>query len=122
MNRDKLNVEELNIYKQYLTLLYYTEMITEKYPKCEKQALVSTIKNTTYSGIKHIIEAYKYYDKSDKLKSLNQLDMDLKMLKVLIRISHKKRCINHRNYEAWSKKINNIGNMLGGWINSCVKQ
>ena len=26
-------VEELMIYKQYIELIYYTEMITEKYPK-----------------------------------------------------------------------------------------
>lgn len=119
---NKKNVEELNIYKQYITLLYYTEMITEKYPKVEKQSLVATIKNTTYSGIKNIIEAYKYFDKKDKLNSLNKLDMDLKMLKVLIRVSHKKKYINHKNYEAWSKKINNIGNLLGGWILSCLRQ
>lgn len=122
MTDHKLNVEELNIYKQYMTLLYYTEMITEKYPRSEKQSLVATIKNTTYLGMTHIIEAYKYFDKKDKLNCLNQLDMNLKMLKVLIRISHKKKYINHKNYEAWSKKINNIGNMLGGWILSCLKQ
>jgi len=39
-----MKVEELDIYKQYMTLIYYTEMITEKYPKCEKLALVTTIK------------------------------------------------------------------------------
>ena len=118
----KTAVEELKIYKQYLELIYYTEMITEKYPKCEKLSLVPTIKKTTYDGIKNILTAYKLYDKNDKLKNLNELDINLKMLKVLIRISNRKKYINHRNYESWSKKINNIGNMLGGWIVSCVKQ
>lgn len=94
----------------------------EKYPKVEKLALVSTIKNNTYEGMKKVILAYKYYDKKDKLKCLNELDVDLKMLKVLIRISKKRKYISKRNYEAWSKKINNIGNMLGGWIMSCLKQ
>lgn len=115
------DVEELIIYKQFIELIYYTEMITEKFPKVEKNGLVSNIKNNTYSGLKNIISAYKYYDKKDKLKFLNNLDIDLKMLKVLIRISHKRKNINHKNYEAWSKKINNICNLLGGWINSCLK-
>lgn len=119
---NKTDVQELIIYKQYLELIYYTEMITEKYPKVEKLALVTTIKNNTYEGMKKIILAYKYYNKQDKLKSLNELDVDLKMLKVLIRISKKRKYINSKNYEAWSKKINNIGNMLGGWIVSCLKQ
>ncbi len=41
----KLDVEDLKIYKQYLYLIYYTEMILEKYPKKEKLSLVTNIKN-----------------------------------------------------------------------------
>lgn len=52
----------------------------------------------------------------------HELDVNLKMLKVLIRISHKRKYINTKNYTAWSKKLNNIGALLGGWIISCVKQ
>lgn len=37
-------VEDLMIYKQYIELIYYTEMITEKYPKVEKLSLVTTLK------------------------------------------------------------------------------
>ena len=36
MNKE---VELLMIYKQYIELIYYTEMITEKYPKIEKLAI-----------------------------------------------------------------------------------
>ncbi|MBE6161839.1 MAG: diversity-generating retroelement protein Avd [Firmicutes bacterium] len=115
------DVEELHIYKQYITLIFYTENIVEKYPKHEKNSLVSIIKNITYDGMKNVLEAYKYFDKSDKLTSLNSLDINLKMLKILIRISYKKKYISIKNYKAWSKKIYNIGNMLGGWITSCVK-
>lgn len=118
----KNDVSELIIYKQFMELIYYTEMITEKYPKFEKPSLVANIKNTTYSGIKKVLLIYKSYDKKDKLKYLNELDVELKMLKILIRISFKRRYINKKNYEAWSKKINNIGNLLGGWLNSCLKQ
>lgn len=44
------------------------------------------------------------------------------MLKVLVRVSYKKKYITIRNYEAWCRKINIVGTFLGGWINSCVKQ
>jgi hypothetical protein len=115
-------VEELNIYKQYLELIYYTEMITDKYPRFEKAALAATIKNTTYSGMKNIIMAYKSYDKDEKLNALNRCDVNLKMIKVLIRVSYKRKYINGRNVNAWSRKLYNIGNLLGGWINSCLKQ
>ena len=117
-----MNLEDLKIYKQYLEFIYYIEMITEKYPKVEKNSLVSTIKNTSYEGIKLIIRAQKEYDFKTRLKLLNEIDDNLKMLKVLSRISHRKKYISGKNYMAWSKKINNIGILLGGWINSCVKR
>lgn len=116
------DLEELMIYKQYLELIYYTEKITIKYPKSEKLSLVSNIKNTTYNGMKKIIDAQKEYNKSKRIILLNELDTELKMLKVLIRVSYKNKYINSKNYSSWSKKLFNISNLLGGWINSCLKQ
>lgn len=116
------DLENLMIYKQYLELIYYTENIVIKYPKTEKYSLVSSIKNITYDGMKKIIIALKEHDKYKRLSILNGLDSNLKMLKVLIRISNRKKYINSKNYASWSKKISNISNLLGAWIKSCVKQ
>lgn len=115
-------VEDLIIYKQYIELLYYTENILMKYPKCERFALASTIKTTTYEGMRHIINAYKAYHRDEKLSELNHLDSTLKMIKVMVRVSYKKKYINGKNYAAWGKKLANLGNLLGGWMKSCLKQ
>ena len=115
-------LERLMIYKQYVELIYYTETILKKYPKTEKFSLVQSIKNNTYNGLKKVIEAQSEYDKTIRIKILKLLDVDLKVLKVLVRVSYKNKYINIKNYTAWSKKITNIGNLLGGWINSCLKQ
>lgn len=112
------DVEGLMIYKQYMELIYYMENIVLKYPKCEKLSLVSNIKNNTYLGMKKIIMANKEFNKGKRINILNDLDTDMKILKVLIRLSYKKKYINGNNYRAWSKKISNIGNLLGGWIKS----
>ncbi len=109
-------VEDLIIYKQYMELIYYTEMILVKYPKCERFALATNIKNNTYEGMKYIILAYKEFKKEDKSNYLNKLDVNLKMLKVFIRISYKQKYISVKNYASWSKKLANIGNLLGGWM------
>lgn len=115
-------LEDLMIYKQFLELIYYTENIVVKYPKIERFCMVSNIKNLTYNCMRKIIKAQKEYDKYKRLSILNDIDVDLKMLKVMIRISNRKKYINYKNYAAWSKKITNIGNLNGGWIKSCVKQ
>lgn len=113
------DVEGLMIYKQYMELIYYMENIVLKYPKFEKLSLVSNIKNNTYLGMKKIIMANKEFNKGKRINILNDLDTDMKILKVLIKLSYKKKYINGNNYRAWSKKISNIGNLLGGWIKSC---
>ena len=118
----KSNIEETKIYHVYMDLILYVEMITEKYPGSAKKTLVYEIKKDLYDGMRHILIAYKMFDKNDKLDYLNKLDISLKMLKIYSRISYKKKFINVKNYEAWSKKINNICICLGGWINSCLKQ
>lgn len=68
-----------------------------------------------------MLYAYRLYDKKDKLKYLFDLDIKLKFIKALVRVSYKKKYISSKNYSAWSKKIYNIGNLLGGWIVSCQK-
>ena len=114
--------EDLIIYKEYMILLQYTEHIVIKYPKIERNVMVEDIRKRTYEGMAYIIYASKEMDRNKRIKILNRLDGNLKILKVLIRISYKKKYINSKNYYAWSKKITNIGMLTGGWIRACVKQ
>lgn len=118
----KKSVEDIKIYHIYMDFICYIEMITEKFPKTSKAGFVVTVKNSLYKGMEDILYAYKSFAKEDKLSYLNDLDITLKMLKVYARISYKKKYINIKNYEAWSRKINNVGTSLGAWINVCLKQ
>ena len=106
------NNSNLIIYQKYIELIEYTNNILRKYPKSETFALVKECKSTLYSGLRLLIYAIKSYQKKDKLKYLNELDTNLHILKVHIRLS----------YKSWSKLITDICNMLGGWINSCLKK
>lgn len=117
----KKDVESTRMYLVYMDFMYYIEMITEKYPNSTKSGIVANIKTYTYHGMQYILEAYKAFDKKEKLYYLNKLDITLKMLKVFARISNKRKYINGKNYEAWSRKLNKICMSLGGWINSCLK-
>ena len=115
------NIEEMQIYKKYTDLYYYTYLITEKYPKNEKNSLVADIKHSVYNGFCCLIYAHKNYNKTERLKYLNKLDTELKVLKMLVRISYKRKYISIKNYEAWSRKITYNNNLMGGWIKSCLK-
>ena len=115
-------LEDLIIYKKYLDMMYYSNELLKKYPKSERYFLVGDIKNSINKGIVTIIESHKEKDKFKRLHTLGTLDIQLKVLKVYVRISYKYKYINVRNYEAFSRKITDISNLLGGWIKSCLKQ
>lgn len=112
----------LIIYQKYLNLIYYTNDLVRKYPKSEQFALVKEIKNSLYEGLRLIMYAIKSYNKQEKLKNLNELDIILNLLKVHSRISFKYKYITMQNYQTWSDYITQICNLLGGWINSCLKR
>lgn len=119
MNNQSSN---LKIYQKYLELIYYTNDLVRKYPKSETFALVEEIKHTTYAGLRLLVYAIKTYKVQDKLKYLNEFDINLNLLKVHIRLSYKYKYISTQNYQHWSNLITDICNMLGGWINSCLKK
>ncbi len=112
----------LKIYQKYLELIYYSNDIVRKYPKCENFSLVKEIKNSLYIGLRNLMYAIKSFQKQDKLKYLNELDINLNLLKVQTRLSYKYRYITIQNYETWSSLITDICNMLGAWISSCLKR
>ncbi len=116
------NQSNLKIYQKYLELINYSNNLVRKYPKSENFALVNEIKHSLYSGLRNLMYAIKLYQKQDKLKHLNELDIQLNLLKVHIRLSYKYKYISLQNYETWSGLITDICNMLGGWISKCVKR
>ena len=116
------NKNNLQIYQKYLELIYYTNDLIRKYPKSETFALVKEIKSTIYSGLRLLIYAIKVYNKQEKLKYLNEFDINLNLLKVHIRLSYKYKYISMQNYQTWCNHITNICNMLGAWISSCLKK
>lgn len=113
---------DLIIYQKYMELVDYTNSLVRKYPKSETFALVKEIKSTLYSGLRLLMYAIKVYNKQEKLKYLNELDINLSILKVHIRLSYKYKFITMKNYQTWSNLITNICNMLGAWISSCLKK
>ena len=112
----------LSIYQKYMELILYTNDLVRKYPKCENFALVKEIKSTMYNGLRLLMYSIKVFNKQEKLKYLNELDINLNLLKVHIRLSYKYKYISLQNYQTWCTIITNICNMLGAWISSCLKK
>ncbi len=114
--------QNLLIYQKYMELILYTNDIVRKYPKSERFSLVEEIKRAVYSGLRVLMYAIKTYGAQEKLKYLRELDVNLSLLKVHIRLSYRYHYISNKNYATWSQMVTDICNMLGGWIVSCQKR
>ena len=113
-----MNSNDLLIYKKYTELYYYAYNLLQKYPKAERFGLVSDIKNSMNTTLKHILYAQKV-GKQYKMNYLNMIDAELLYQRFSIRLSYSKKYISPNNYKTWSVKTAEIGKMLGGWIKSC---
>lgn len=112
--------EEMIIIKKYQEMMLYVYNLLKKYPNSEKFALASETKKCLFEAFELLLWAKKQYSKNTRLKYLSEVDIKLSCLKIYVRLAVKNEYINARNYRAWSYKITNISNMLGGWINECL--
>lgn len=122
MNKIKQTESKLLIYQKYVDLIDYGYNLLIKYPKIEKYALVSQMRNSMYQALKYILYANKIANKYNRLDILNKLDAEIAIQSYFVRFSYKNKYISHNNYYEWSKRLDEIGKILGGWIKSCLKE
>jgi hypothetical protein len=54
----------------------------------------------------------------DKTAALSQANLSFEKLRVLLRISHEERHLDHKGFEHVIRNIDEAGRMVGGWIRS----
>jgi len=90
----------------------------QQYPKSEKYLLGADTKQAGLTFYRLIITAAKKYFKKTTLRDA---DVELAVLKNFIRMGHSRRYMNTKRYERLSRAIEEVGRMLGGWIQSMDK-
>ena len=90
----------------------------QQYPKSEKYLLGADTKQAGLTFYRLIVTAVKKYYKKTTLRDA---DVELLELKNFIRMGHSRRYMNTRRYERLSRAIEEVGRMLGGWIQSMEK-
>lgn len=108
-------MENLKIYQKIYDFAVYIFPIIDKFPKREKFALCTNIKNAILDAARLVIRANKSYNKK---QMLHEIDIRLEEIKFLLRFSHKMKYLSHKSYSHSSELICEIGKMLGGWIKS----
>lgn len=111
----------LIIYEKINNLIFYSKNLLQKFPKSERFDLCTDIKNELYNILRKVIWAWKEADIERKVRYLNEIDIELYVIKTMVRLSYEYKYITNKNYMNWNAQIEEIGKMVGGWIKSCQR-
>ncbi len=108
-------MEELKILQKTYDMIKYGNQCLLQFPRAERYALAVEIKQSMYKILRLIIQANK---QRNKKQIQMEIDTELDVLRTFIRLAADKdtKYLPLRKYEIWSKQLNEIGKMLGGWI------
>jgi hypothetical protein len=91
----------------------YTHIALRQFPRVERYALCADIRKSLANIQRLAVVAWKRYHKKT---TLQDLDVEIEILRMWIRKSYRLRYISDHRYEVWSKHVNEVGRMVGGWI------
>lgn len=106
-------LDDLKIYKESYDFFLWLWPLINKFPKSEKYVLGEKLKGSFLIFFENII-AYNYnYQRQESLKIAS---VEIEKLRLFIRLSKDLNLINFNKYEIASRKINEIGKLLGGLL------
>jgi len=108
-------LEDLKVRQKIDDMIQYGYLALQQFPKSERYTLAADMKKSMYRLLLLVITANKRYFKKT---TLQDLDVELDILRSYVRLSHDLRFLPFRKYENWAKQLNEIGRMIGGWIKS----
>ncbi|ACV64924.1 conserved hypothetical protein [Desulfofarcimen acetoxidans DSM 771] len=113
-------MEDLKILQKTHDMILYGNICLKQFPRYEKHVMAANIRESMYRMLSLIIQANKKYYKKT---TLQDIDVELDILRTFIRLAVDKelKYLSVSKYENWSKMLNEIGRMLGGWIKSAKK-
>ena len=101
-----------------VAMMEYAEPILLTFPKYVRFTRVADITKCMDKMMERTIEANKKYYKKT---TLQELDVEIEKLRKYVYLAFRLKYINAKKYEMWSRKVDEIGRLVGAWIQK-VKQ
>ena len=101
-------------------MIVYGNICLKQFPKHERYALASEIRLCMYRILGIVIETnHKHYKKT----TLTELDIEVDKLRSYLRLSANPelKYLSVDKYGNWAAMVDEIGRMVGGWIQSVSK-
>ena len=115
---EKLNKKEnelILIPKAERYIEYMLEVILLHLPRTEKFSIGTEYKSSMYKMLEGIMYLNKIEIK-DRFKSINKIDADLSVQRILLRIMYKNAWIDKKKFEYAMSLIYEMGKIIGGLV------
>ncbi len=87
---------------------------TERFPKRVRGSFGARIDNLSLDILERVVVAC-YARRREKGGALQEVDLGLARLRVLLRLAHRRRYLDHRSVEHLARQLDEAGKMVGGW-------
>lgn len=91
---------------------------TNRFPKNYRVTLGDRVDGVLLDMLT-IVQRLPYVE--DRRLALNELNMELNVLRVLVRLCVDLKCLEVRQYEYAAEQMEDIGKQVGGWLRSLNK-
>ncbi|KAF0125766.1 MAG: hypothetical protein FD189_1947 [Elusimicrobia bacterium] len=105
-------LKDLIIFQKAYDFLKWVHVLTGKYPKAEKFVLAARTENAALDLLSAVIEAN---NARDKAPALGRADLALEKTRVWVRLGFELRFMSLKQYEFGSRRLDELGRLLGGW-------
>lgn len=112
-------MEELLLNRKIEEMIQYGYTCLRKFPKTERYTLAADIKTCMYQALRLAISAAR---KHHRKTVLHELDVEMEMLRALVRTAKDLTFLPFKQYEHWQRMNVEIGRMVGGWLRSVHSQ
>ena len=108
-------MDDLKIRQKCEDMIAYGYVAIRQFPKSERHVLAQEVRLTMWAILRLIIITNRRYHKKT---TMQDLDAELDLLRSQIRISMELKYLPFEKYEVWSRHVDEIGRMIGGWFKS----
>ena len=112
-------MKESPIFTRTYDLLRWLLPETVKFPRQQRFVLAEALQRTALQFQEQIIDAAYA---AEPLPLLRQADVTLTKLRTYLRLSKDLELLKINQYEHASRMVDEVGRLLGGWINGILKQ
>lgn len=104
--------EKLMLIPKAENYIQYMLEILIKIPRTEKYSIGTEYKSSCYKMLEKIM--YFNKEKTVAIKTLNEIDVELNIQRIYLRIMYKNKWIDDKKFKISMDKIYEIGKILGG--------